>query len=355
MSKLRIAVVGCGGITGHYLNVYRALDWVEPVVCIDTNPERAERASRLLSAIASGNFSRALESDVDAVIINTPNHLHRSQAVAALEAGKHVLLQKPVAGNIKDAEAIRDAAESAEKRGQVCGLYMSYFDQPLMHDFKDMLDAGWFGMVAHFYARLMHRGGMALSAEILNGQPNWRGTIEETGGGCFIQLAVHFIHLCQWLSGARVVRTTAMTKNLHSPGIEGEDLACAILELSNGALVTLDMAWCTAGEQFSIHGTRGSAQYIANRTLMLESDAGAFSGRVVNYDNSPNECVLEVRAPELGDFENPYNQQRLFLENARDGRPAFVSIGAGVRDLQVVAAVYEAARTGQSVRMEPAS
>jgi predicted dehydrogenase len=351
MNKLRIAVVGCGGITGHYLNVYRSLDWVDVVVCIDTDLGRAESAARLLSSSASDNFNRSLEAGVDAIIINTPNHLHRSQAVAALEAGKHVLLQKPVAANLEDAAAIADAAERAEKRGQVSGLYMSYFDQPLIHDFKDMIDSGWFGNVAHFYARLMHRGGMILSDEILDGRPNWRGKTGETGGGCFIQLAVHFIHLFEWLSAESFVRVTAITKNLHCPGIEGEDIACAILELSNGALVTLDMAWCTAGEQFSIHGTRGSAQYIGNRTLMLESDAGAFSGRVLDY--SSNQSVYEVLAPELGDVENPYNQQRLFLEAARDRRPAHVPIRKGVGDLQVVAAVYEAARSGRAVVLEP--
>jgi predicted dehydrogenase len=345
--------------------VYRALDWVDVVACIDTDTERAESAARLLSSSASDNFTRCLEANVDAIVINTPNHLHRSQAVAALEAGKHVLLQKPVAGNLEDAVAIAEAAARAEERGQVSGLYLSYFDQPLMHDFKDMFDSGWFGKVAHFYAQLMHRGGMILSDEILNGRPNWRGKTGETGGGCFIQLAVHFIHLFEWLSAERVVRATAIAKNLHCPGIEGEDIACAILEMSNGALATLDMSWCTAGEQFSIHGTRGSAQYIGNRTLMLETDAGPFSGRVINYSASQsmrspsapglsaNQAVIEVLAPELGNVDNPYNQQRLFLEAVRDCRPAYVPIHKGVRDLRVVAAVYEAARTGRAVVLEP--
>ena len=134
MKKLRIAVVGCGGITQHYLKVYRALDWVEVAVCIDANLERAEKASLFLSSAASSDFTASLRSEIDAVIINTPNHLHGEQAVAALEANKHVLLQKPVAASVAEAEAIGEAAKQAEKRGQVCGLYMSYFDQPLVHD-----------------------------------------------------------------------------------------------------------------------------------------------------------------------------------------------------------------------------
>lgn len=364
MKKVRIAVVGCGGITAHYLNVYRALDWVDVAVCIDTSLERAEAAALFLSSQASRDFGASLQPDVDAVIINTPNHLHREQALAALEANKHVLLQKPVAANPTDAEAIAEAAAEARKRGIVCGLYMSYFDQPLMHDFKEMIGEGWFGEAAHFYARLMHRGGLSLSDEMLNGLKNWRGLVSHTGGGCFIQLAVHYIHLCQWLTAAEVVRVTAITKNSHCPGVEGEDLACAILELSNGALVTIDTAWCTSGEQFSIHGTRGTAEYLGNRTLMLSSDVGSFSGRVVRYisseptslpgapGTSATAQVSEVLAPELGDHLNPFNQQRVFLEAVRDGNECYVPISAGLRDLRVVEAVYQSARAGRAVIVE---
>ena len=214
-----------------------------------------------------------------------------------------------------------------------------------------MVRAGWFGEVAHIYSRLMHRGGLVLSDQILKGEPNWRGSVAQTGGGCFIQLAVHYIHLCQWLMDAHVVRATGMTSNLHCPGIEGEDLACAILELSNGTLATFDMAWCTAGEQFSIRGTQGISEYHDNRTLMLNSEVGEFTGRVVNYASTRAQ-VVELLAPDLGDEQNPYNQQRLFLEAVRDGRAAFVPIESGVADLRVVAAVYESARTGRTVEVQ---
>ncbi len=364
MKRVRIAVVGCGGIARHYLEVYRALDWVDVTVCVDVNPGRAATAARLLSTRSSQDFSEALQADVDAVIISTPNHIHREQAVAALEAEKHVLLQKPVAADLGDANAIARAAATAEQRGIVCGLYMSYFDQPVMHDFKEMLRKGWFGKITHFYARLMHRGGLALSDEMLSGRENWRGLVSQTGGGCFIQVAVHYIHLCQWLTNTEVVNATAITKNLHCPGIEGEDIACAILELSNGALVTLDTAWCTTGEQFSIHGTHGIADYVGNQMLMLNSAVGPFSGRVVDYP-SPSSLgsarapgssapaqVTEVLAPDLGDHLNPLNQQRVFLETVRDGGGSYVPISAGVRDLRVVEAVYQSSRTASLVAVE---
>jgi predicted dehydrogenase len=362
MNKLRIAFIGCGGVGDHYLDVYRNLDFVEVVTCVDVNLERAERASARLDhkPRATPYFADALNRAVDVVVINTPNHLHREQAVAALKRGKHVLLQKPVAASLADAEAVAEAASEAKRRGVISGLYLSYFDQPLMHDLREMISRGWFGEVAHLYARLMHRGGLALSQQVLSGQPNWRASIEQTGGGCFIQLAVHYIHLFKWMMEARVVRVAAMAKNQRCPGVEGEDIACAILEFSKGALATIDVAWNTAGEQLSIHGARGGCEYIGNRTLMLDSLEGDFSGRVVNYSGGSDQATplapgaaalrqaMTIIAPSLGDVNNPLNQHRMFLEAVRDGREPFVSIESGVDDLRVVNAVYESARTGRA-------
>lgn len=360
---LRTAFIGCGGIAEHYLSVYRDLDWVTMTVCVDADSARAERAAQTVSARATTDVAAALGDDVDVVVINTPNHLHREQTLAALAADKHVLLQKPVAANLADAEAIADAAALAAQRGITAGLYLSYFDQPLMHDLRMMVQSGWFGKVAHLYARLMHRGGLALSQQIHNGEQNWRASIAQTGGGCFIQLAVHYVHLFTWMMNARVTRVMAMAKNQHCPGIEGEDLACAILEFSNGALATLDMAWNTAGEQLSIHGTRGSCQYIANQTLMLDSMVGSFKGEVVSYKggsqltspgapgSAATQQISTVIAPPLGDIDNPFNQQRLFLEAVRDKQAAPVSIASGVADLRVVAAVYNSVRNGCAVQL----
>jgi len=361
---MNVAFVGCGGMAAHYLAVYRDLDFVHVAVCVDPDEAAARRAAETVGADSAGaGFAAALAPEIDCVVIGTPNSLHRPQAVAAIEAGKHVLLQKPVAGSLADAEAIARAAASSSR---TVGLYMSYFDQPLMHDLRDMAAQGRFGSVVQGYARLMHRGGMMWSREALAGRPTWRGSVAETGGGCFIQLAVHYIHIFEWLTGARVARAAAFLRNLHCPGLEGEDLACAILQLDSGAMVTLDTAWCAEGEELALHGTEGSAQYRANRWLSVASSAGAFRGRAVDYPGGSAQAfggavgaehTQEIRPPAFGDAGNPLNQHRLFLEAARDGLPAPVPIASGVHDMRVVSAVYEAARTGRAVEVpcSPAS
>lgn len=344
-------------MAAHYLGVYRDLDWVRVVSCIDTDLENARKAAESVGAAAEQDFGAALGPEVDTVIISTPNHVHRPQAIAAIEAGKHVLLQKPVAANLADAEAIATAAEESTK---TVGLYMSYFDQPLVHDLGDMVKQGWLGDLVHCYARLMHKGGMMWSEQALEGNRTWRGSIAETGGGCFIQLAVHYIHIFEWISAAKVVRATGFTSKLHCPGLEGEDLAVAILEMDSGAMITLDTAWCTDGEELSVHGTLGRFEYRSSRYLTLASSAGAFHGRVAQYSGGivpafggpqGEEQQLEVRPPAFNDIANPLNQHRAFLEAVRDGRPAPVSIASGVRDMRIVAAVYESARSGRAVQL----
>jgi predicted dehydrogenase len=360
-NHLDVAFVGCGDISQRYLSVYRDLPWVRVVACIDTDVQKARQAAALFgetAPLATADYQAALADDVDAVVINTPNSAHRPQAEAALRAGKHVLLQKPLAANLADAAAIVRAAEGSSRTR---GLYMSYFDHPLWHDLRDMVRGGRLGDIVHFYAQLMHRGGMNWSAAALNGQPTWRGSIAQTGGGCFIQLAVHYIHLIEWISGATIVRATGFMRNLHCPGLEGEDLAVALFELDSGAMATIDTAWNSAGELFAVHGTKGTFNYRENRTVALNGITGPFSGRVLHCtgegmagSGSPPSQPPErdIVTPAMGDASNPLNQHRLFLEAARDGRPAFVSMASGLHDMRVVMAVYEAARTGRTVAVD---
>jgi predicted dehydrogenase len=356
---IRVSFVGCGGMAAHYLGVYRDLPWVRVVNCIDALPDAARTAADSIpGAVASTDYQDALSADVDAVIISSPNHLHRPQAVAAIEAGKHVLLQKPVAPNLPDARAIADAAA---KSSRTVGLYMSYFDQPLIHDLRDMVRQGWLGEIVHGYARLMHKGGMMWSQQVLDGNPNWRGSVEQTGGGCFIQLAVHYLHIFEWAIGANVRRVTGFARNLHCPGLEGEDLAVGIFELDTGAMLTIDTAWCTNGEELSLHGTKGRFTYRDNK-LALCSNVGEFHGRIAHYTGGTVaqfggpwgvEQQMEIHPPAFSDIANPLNQHLQFLEAVRDGRPAPVSIASGVRDMRIVTALYDSTKVGHTLACPP--
>ena len=122
-------------------------------------------------------------------------------------------------------------------------------------------------------------------------------------------------------------------------------------------MLTIDTAWCTHGEELSVHGTQGRFTYRDNK-LALCSNVGEFHGRVAEYTGGlvaqfggpwGEEQQMEITPPGFADVTNPWNQHLQFLQAVRDGKPAPVPIASGVRDLRVVAALYESARTGRAV------
>jgi predicted dehydrogenase len=344
--SVRCAFVGCGGVAENYWNIYRDLDWVHVTVLVDIDRASLERAHAYFSATRprpriSTNFRDALASDVDLVLVNTPNYLHREQAVAAMAAGKHVLLQKPIAHTLADAYAILDAERRATTK---CGVYMSYLDHPLFYDLAGMYRSGWFGSPVQFYARYMHRGGLVWSSE---SEPGWRTSIEKIGGGVFIQLGVHYIHLFRFISGLEPVSVMGVKDNVYCPNFDGEDIATAVFNYEQGVKATLDTAWTAHGEEISIHGTLGSATYFGNRWLILEGNAAAFEGEVIQA-GPDRPALFEIPAVGMG-VNQPWNQHRRFLESIRDDTPVPVTLESAIDDLAAVAALYEASATDSRV------
>jgi predicted dehydrogenase len=356
LNKLKVAFVGCGLIAVEYVEVYCSLPWVRLAVCIDVDESLAQRTAERCSVLTgdrpqvSSAFEDALAPEIDVVVINTPNDLHRPQALAAIAAGKHVLLQKPLAANLADAQLIAEAARNAKS---TIGMYMSYLDHPVLHDLRDLVRTGFYGDAVEFYGRTMHPKGMMWSREALLGKCSWRNSVQRTGGGCFIQLAVHYIRLAQWILGARIVEVQAYTANLHSPGLEGEDLGMAWLRTEADTQIVLSTAWCATGDQLSITGTKGATDYLYNKTLNLKPQSDfAYKGRAIDFVSKADETVsFDVAAPRLGETGNALNQHRRFLEAVRDGRPVDVTVNEALQDMKVLAACYESAVSHAAVRV----
>ncbi|HEY3839093.1 MAG TPA: Gfo/Idh/MocA family oxidoreductase, partial [Bryobacteraceae bacterium] len=196
---LRIALAGSGGVVRRYRKTYRHLPDVQVVTTVDVNEQEAQQAASELGASRwSTEFGDVLRDDVNAVVISTPNHLHAEHAIAALGAGKHVLLQKPMARTASECDGILAAQKAS---GRMLGVYMNLLDHPLFRDMRRLVKKGKLGEVALYSARLAHRGGLGWGGV---GQ-NWRASRNETGGGSFIQLGVHYQHLMRWLLGQDVI------------------------------------------------------------------------------------------------------------------------------------------------------
>jgi predicted dehydrogenase len=337
---IRVAIVGAGGMAHNYRSVYANLPGVKWALAVDTSPAVLEACKAEGVERVSSNFADALAPEIDMVDVSTPNFLHEEQAVAALQAGKHVLLQKPMANTLEAADRIVAAARKS--RGKL-GMYMSSYTQPVVWEIKRLLESGALGKLQSIRARDAHRGGLTAKKEL------WRGSREKTGGGCFVQLSIHSINLMQWWLGSRITEVSAFSDNQHCPTVGGDDVTTAVVKFAGGAYGAFDSGWASAGGTREIYGTQGYLRLLGAE-LELELDE-AWQGKVIAYSTPKQRARLPFETPKLSDASNPLNQQRLFIEHVAAGKPPHMTGEDGRQDLAVVTAAYEAADKGGRTRV----
>ena len=333
--EVRIALLGCGGVARRYRKSYLNIAGARVVATVDANIEDARAAAAELGAARSStDITDTLADDIDAVVISTPNHLHEQHAVAVLSAGKHVLLQKPMARTVAECDAILQARNLSR---MTLALYMNLLDHPLFRDLKQLVAGGYLGRIALFSARLAHRGGLSWGGV---GQ-NWRASRSQTGGGSFIQLGVHYQHLMRWLLDQSIVKHQAMGTNFACPQLEGDDLMLVQYQLSGGSLGEIQTSWCCQEEHVSLLGTKGAFHYRDNQRIEFFSELGPFEGEVLRFKGDGSmETIHSLLAPEWNDGINPYNQHRRFVESLLQQTAPEVSGEEGREDVRIVEEIY---------------
>jgi predicted dehydrogenase len=342
---MKVALVGAGGMARTYRECYAKLANIEWELAVDVSDQQLEECKKLGAKRISKNFEDALAAGIDIVDISTPNFLHEQQAVAALKAGKHVLLQKPMSNTLAGADAIVKASRSAKGK---LGMFMSSYTQPLMWDIKRLLDSGALGQIQSLRARDAHTGGLAAKKEA------WRGSLEKTGGGSFIQLSIHAINLVQWWIGSDIVEANAFSANQHCPNIGGDDVTTAVTRFKNGVFGVFDSGYASSGGSREIFGSRGTLRLFNEQELELTLDQPCDFG-AIKY-TTPNEPA-RFKGPsyQLNDTSNPFNQHRMFVESIAAGKTPHMTGDNGRQDLAVVMAVYDSAKQKQSVPVQPLS
>jgi predicted dehydrogenase len=330
----------------YYRSVYAKLPGVQWVLAVDLNDDELAACRTQGTQRTSRDFAAALADDIDMVDISTPNHLHEQQAVAALAAGKHVLLQKPMANTLDSADKILAAAAHAKGR---LGMYMSSYNNPLVWEVKRLVDGGHLGEIQSARARDSHRGGLRFQANATN----WRGSREQTGGGSFIQLSIHGINLIQWWLGAAITEIFAYSANQRCPNVGGDDVTTAVAKLQGNRFATFDSGYASEGMMRELYGSKGRINLRENdQYLDVELD-GVYESDLIK-GMTPGK-MMTVTRPEGTGFDaekNPLNQQRMFIERINAGEPPLNGGEIGRRDLAVVMAAYESARVGRPIAVE---
>ncbi len=277
MDRVRFAIVGCGEIAVATAEGIAAAAHAALSMAMDTVQSLAQDLAHRFGGRATTNFEEVLTSpDVDAVYIATPHYLHAPMAIAAAQAGKHVLLEKPIATNVADAKAI---ISHCEAEGVTLGIaFLAQVDQACQ-EVRRLLAEGAIGEVvgvryavladkpAHYW-----RGGYTQRV-----QTDWRGSKAKAGGGILIMNLIHNFNAVRFLTGLEATRVYGEYGTYSTP-VEVEDLVFATVRYHNGAIGCVEGGSAVRGgaagaDGDRIFGTEG--QVVLGREVRVYSASGA--------------------------------------------------------------------------------
>ena len=282
-------------------------------------------AARHGAAAAYDDYRALLEDpSVHAVYIATPNALHADQVVAAAEAGKHVLCDKPLATTVADAER---AVAACDRAGVGLGITFQTRNHEGMRDIRDLLAAGGIGSVRLVQVEL--GPGRRLPQ-------NWRTDPRLAGVGVMNNLGVHAYDLLRFLLGAEVVEATAVVDV--EPGFEVDTLALALLRFDNGALayVNANQSLPHTQQDLFVHGTEGAviARNVTRANLTGSISVIGRAGSSERTVSSAGAFVATVRG---------------FADAVLGGGDPSPSGLDGLRNVQVTDALARSARERRSI------
>jgi predicted dehydrogenase len=344
---LRVGIIGVGHVARRaHIPAWRALRDVEvAAVCDIESGVLAETAKSFGIAAPFSGFRELLASDVDIVSVCTPNALHFPVALEALEAGKHVLCEKPLGVSAAEATALGNAADA---RGLMLMTHHQLrFDGPALAA-RACVDSGRLGRVHHARVRVLRRDRIPPSPGFLD-----RAL---AGGGAGLDLGVHALDMALWLMGfPRATRVTGAVRTdfARNGAIRGrwgewnrdavtvEDFAAGFVHFDNGATLALECAWlghhAEEGPECVLSGEKG--------TLCWPDCEFTSQGTLFRRE------TLEI--PEVGSPH--FAAVRAFHDAVRTGGPSPVPWREARASLEIIEALYASAREGREISLTPAA
>ncbi|KAA0965487.1 Gfo/Idh/MocA family oxidoreductase [Sporosarcina sp. ANT_H38] len=347
---LKVGVIGGGSISEFHINPYMKNDEVELVALCDSNEQRLVKVGERYSVTELySNYEELLRnSEIDAVSICTWNNTHAVIAIAALEAGKHVLVEKPLCMTVEQAEAVESAVKKSGKILQV-GFVRRHGDNTKL--LKQFIDQDELGEIYYAKASCLRR---------LGNPGGWFSDQSKSGGGPLIDLGVHMIDICWYLMGKpRPVSVSGNTysklgnrshiQNLsfyqaadYDPALNDvEDLANALIRFDNGASLFVDVSFTLHAKEDELYvklfGEKGGAEIEPELAMVTEK----------------NNTILNI-TPQIDnlsfDFEKAFrNEINHFVDCCSKGKESIAPVADGVQVMKMLNAVYESAKTGKEV------
>ncbi|MEG3067865.1 MAG: Gfo/Idh/MocA family oxidoreductase [Syntrophaceticus schinkii] len=253
MKKLNFGIIGCGRIAHKHAEAIKKNEKANLLCVCDILEERAAEYKDKYGAEAHfTDYRKMLEySGLDVVNICTPSGMHAEMGIAAAQAGKHVIVEKPMALSLKDADDLIGACDESGVKLAVC--FQNRFNPPVQK-LRRALEEGRFGKLTHASAIVRW-----FRPQDYYDQAPWRGT-RAMDGGCLMNQSIHNIDLLQWMMGPVESVFGYTATNLRK--IECEDVGVAVLKFKNGALGVIEASTTiypeNLEETLNIFGEKGT-------------------------------------------------------------------------------------------------
>ncbi|MGN0179389.1 MAG: Gfo/Idh/MocA family protein [Monoglobaceae bacterium] len=316
--KLKFGIFGCGMIANFHAEALKNIDEAELVCAADNKIECAEVFAKKYGIKACGSYKELLEN-ADAVCICTPSGLHAEGAAEALEKGKHVVLEKPMALTSEEADRVIDI--SRKSGGFLTVISQLRFSEDVQR-VKKLVDENAFGKLifCDLYMKYYRTEEYFRSSA-------WKGTFKFDGGGALMNQGIHGVDLLQYIVGEpKIIKGKVKTL---SHDVEVEDTAVAMLEFKNGAIGVIEASTCAYPgfeRKIEIIGDKGYVVLTENKIteIMLngKKSINKKEKSEKNSANDPTAISYEMHRRQLLNFINAINGKEALLIDASEGRKA---------------------------------
>lgn len=324
--NVKFGILGCGMIASVHANAIKNIENATLVGVADNNLEIAQKFAQKHGIEYFGSFIEMLKM-VDAVCICTPSFLHADNAITALKQGKHVVVEKPMALSVEDADRVIEESKKANRFVTVISQLRFSND---VQRLKKVVEEGLLGKISLCTLTMKYYRSKEYFAS-----SSWKGKLAYDGGGALMNQGIHGVDLMQYIMGG--VKNTKGKIATLCHNIEVEDTAVAIVEFNNGALGTIVASTCaTPGfdRKLEIHGDKGYAILTENNLEKLVIDGKECEVGVFEKSNTASDPTAVASLMHQQQIEN--------LIHAINGEEEiFIDCNEGKKAVKIITDIYK--------------
>lgn len=338
MRKVKCAVVGTGIFGELHVETYASYDKADLLLICDSNEERAKKVSKKYNVKYTLDYKEVAENEeIEAVSVATPDFAHRDIVVEMLQKGKHVLVEKPMATNVKDAEIMLGAAKES---GKILMIDFHNRFNPAFIQTKERFDNGDFGDIGMIYTRMSD----AISVPL-----KWFSWSDKSGPQWF--LFPHIVDLVTWISGEKVKKVYGIGKKevLKSHGLDIYDTVTGILDFGK-FYATVETSWIIpevwtsiCDFYFKLEGSKGR----------VEADFGDMGLKIASDVKKKMEIPLYTGyIPTYGKLQGFQPLPIMyFIDCILENKKPFITPEEGLENVKIISSIIKSVETGKVVEI----